>query len=47
MDDATSVLELPDDPVLLKRVIVQQRSAIDQIKREASEQIQAMAQRHK
>jgi len=40
MDDATSVLELPDDPVLLKRMIVQ-------IKREAAERIEAMAQRHK
>jgi transposase len=47
MDDATSVLELPDDPVELKRVIAQQRSAIAQIKREAAEQIEAMAQRHK
>jgi transposase len=54
MDDATSVLELPDDPVGLKRVIAQQRSiiaqredAIAQIKREASEQMEAMTQRHK
>jgi transposase len=54
MDDATSVLELPDDPVELKRVIAQQRSVIaqrdnviDQIKREAAERIEAMAQRHK
>jgi len=52
MDDA--LLDLPDDPVLLKRVIVQQRSlitqrdnAIVQIKREATEQLEAMAQRHK
>src|SRR5438046_2762113 len=54
MDDATSVLELPDDPVLLKRMIAQQRSVIiqrdsviDQIKREAAERIEAMQQRHK
>ena len=53
MDDATSVLELPDDPVELKQVIAQQRSVIaqrdnviDQIKREAAERIEAMAQRH-
>jgi hypothetical protein len=54
MDDATSVLELPDDPVELKRVIAQrdsviaqQRSDIDQIKREAAERIESMQQRHK
>jgi transposase len=47
MDDATSVLELPDDPVELKRVIAHQRRAIDQIKRESAEQMEAMAQRHK
>ena len=54
MDDATSVLDLPDDPVELKRVIALQFSAIaqrdsviDQIKREAADQIEAMAQRHK
>ena len=79
MDDANSVLDLPDDPVELKRVIAQQRgviarhesalelcdihierikrdaatavaerqAAIDQIKREAAERIEAMAQRHK
>ena len=40
MDDVTSVFELPDDPVLLKQMIVQ-------IKREAAEQIEAMRQRHK
>jgi transposase len=39
MDDATSVLELPDDPTLLKQLIVQ-------IKREAAEQMEAMTQRH-
>jgi transposase len=54
MDDVTSVLDLPDDPVELKRVIAQQREVIDQrdrvidqIKREAAEHIEAMAQRHK
>ena len=61
MDDATSVLELPDDPVELKRVItlrdsviaqqrsviVQRDNAIDQIKREAAERIEAMQLRHK
>ena len=47
MDDATSVLELPDDPVLLKRMIAQRDSVIDQIKREAAERIEAMQQRHK
>jgi transposase len=47
MDDATSVLELPDDPVLLKRMIAQRDSVIDQIKREAAERLEAMQQRHK
>ena len=66
MDDATSVLELPDDPVLLKRMIVAacwsviiqikrdsdqaialREVQLDQIKREAAERIEAMAQRHK
>jgi transposase len=52
MDDA--LLDLPDDPVELKRVIAQQRSlitqrdnAIVQIKRQAAEQLEAMTQRHK
>jgi transposase len=47
MDDVTSVLELPDDPVLLKRMIAQRDSVIDQIKREAAERLEAMQQRHK
>ena len=40
MSDA-AILDLPDDPTLLKQMIVQQ------IKREAAEQIEAMTQRHK
>jgi len=58
MSEATSLLDLPDDPVELKRIIIQirrdsdqviaQREAqLDQIKREAAEQLEAMAQRHK
>lgn len=47
MDDVTSVIELPDDPVLLKRMIVQRDAAIEQIKREAADRIEAMTQRHK
>jgi transposase len=39
MNDA-AILDLPDDPMLLKQMIVQ-------IKREAAEQIEAMEQRHK
>jgi transposase len=39
MDDA-AILDLPDDPILLKQMIVQ-------IKREAAETIEAMTQRHK
>ena len=41
------VAELPDDPVLLKQMIVQQDAAIVQIKREAAERIEAMQQQHK
>jgi transposase len=51
MDDATSVLELPDDPVELKRLLLSERAEkirqLDQIKREAADQLEAMAQRHK
>ena len=45
MDDL-AVLELPDDPVELKRIVAQQRGAIEQIKREAAERIEAMQQQH-
>jgi transposase len=47
MDDVTSVLDLPDDPVELKRVIARQRDVIDQIKHEAAAQLEAQQQRHK
>jgi transposase len=54
MDDATSILELPDDPVELKRLVVQQRvviaqreSQLEQIKRETADRIEAMSQQHK
>jgi transposase len=47
MSDATSVLELPDDPVELKRLIAQRDNVIDQIKRETAERLEAMQQRHK
>ncbi len=40
MDDAASVIDLPDDPLVLKRMIMQ-------IKREAAERIEAMQQTHK
>src|ERR1700761_5902224 len=46
MDDATA-LNLPDDPILLRRIIVQRAAAIEQIKREAAEQLEAERQRHK
>jgi transposase len=39
--------QLPDDPVLLKQMIAQRDAAIVQIKREASERIEAMEQRHR
>jgi transposase len=51
MDDTTSVLELPDDPVELKHLLLSERAErvrqLDQIKREAAERIEAMQQRHK
>lgn len=51
MDDVTSVLDLPDDPVELKRLLVSERAErigqLEQIKREAAERIEAMTQRHK
>lgn len=53
MDDA-AVLELPDDPVLLKRLVLEQRrviaqreAIIEQIKQEAARHIEALQQRHK
>lgn len=51
MDDATSVLELPNDPVELKQLLLSERAErvrqLDQIKREVAERIEAMQQRHK
>ncbi|MCC7106222.1 MAG: IS66 family transposase [Chloroflexi bacterium] len=47
MDDATSVLDLPDDPALLKRIIAQRDTTIAQIKHEAAERIEAMTLQHK
>jgi transposase len=57
MDDA-AILALPDDPALLKQMIVQikveaadalaqRESQFEQIKREAAETIEALTQRHK
>jgi transposase len=39
--------QLPDDPALLKRMLLESRAHIDQIKREAAEQLEAERQRHK
>jgi transposase len=46
MNDA-GILDLPNDPILLKRMISERDAAIAQIKREAAETIEAMTQRHK
>jgi transposase len=46
MDDA-AILNLPDDPALLKQMIAQRDAVIEQIRREAAETIEAMKQRHK
>lgn len=51
MDDATSVIDLPDDPVELKRLLLRERAEsrarLEQIKREAADRIEAMTQQHK
>ena len=58
MSEATSLPDLPDDPVLLKRMIVrikrdsdqaiaQREVQLERIKREAAERLEAMQQRHK
>jgi transposase len=39
--------QLPDDPVELKRLLLQRRADVEQVKREAAERIEAMEQRHK
>jgi transposase len=38
---------LPDDPIELKRLLLESRAHIEQVKREAADRIQAMEQRHK
>jgi transposase len=38
---------LPDDPAELKRLLLQSRAHVEQIKREAADRIEAMEQRHK
>ena len=43
---ANGVAELPDDPVLLKQIIAQREQAIEQIKQEAAEQMEALRQKH-
>jgi transposase len=48
MDDATILsLDLPDDPALLKQLLIQERAQRAQIQREAAERIEAMQQKHK
>lgn len=42
-----NVAELPDDPVLLKRMLLDRQAIIEQIQREAAERIEAMEQKHK
>jgi transposase len=43
----TNVQQLPDDPALLKGLLIERETQIEQIKREAAERIEAMEQRHK
>ena len=43
--DATATL--PDDPALLKQMLIEHKTLIDQIKREAAERIEAMQEQHK
>jgi hypothetical protein len=42
-----AVDELPDDPKLLKRLLAERDATIEQIKREAADQLEAERQRHK
>jgi transposase len=43
---AASLAELPDDPAILKQIIAQRESQIEQIKREAAQRIEAVEQQH-
>src|SRR5580698_4907440 len=43
---ANAVAELPNDPALLKQIIVQRDTVIEQIKREAADQMEALRQKH-
>ena len=41
-----SVEQLPDDPAVLKQMLMQREAVIEQIKQEAAQQIEAMQQKH-
>ena len=43
---ANAVAELPNDPALLKQIIAQRDTIIEQIKREAADQMEALRQKH-
>ncbi len=44
--DATPITTLPDDPILLKQLLMEERTRSEQIKQEAADSIEAMKQKH-
>ena len=45
--NGAATLELPDDPILLRQIIVQREAQLEQVKREAAERIEALVEQHK
>jgi len=45
--NGAATLELPDDPILLRQIIVQREAQLEQVKREAADRIEALVQQHK
>lgn len=41
-----ALAELPDDPALLKRMLVEREAQLEQVKREAADQLEALKQKH-
>jgi transposase len=44
--DATPITTLPDDPILLKQLLMEERTRCEQIKQEAADTVEAMKQKH-
>ena len=45
--NGAATLELPDDPILLRQIIVQREAQLEQVKREAADRIETLVQQHK